>query len=84
MKDKNNKMVSFKKQKKKNWFPRNDCPYKNEINQLGCSVGTCCAIRSSFSICNKVVLPALSSPRNTSFPFFFVNPGKKKLSFQNI
>lgn len=43
---------------------------------LGCNVGVCCAKRSSFNICNRVVFPALSKPRNRSFPDFFHNPMK--------
>lgn len=43
---------------------------------LGCNVGTCCAMRSSFNIWSKVVLPALSNPRNKSFPLFFHSPKK--------
>lgn len=46
-------------------------------NLLGCRVGTCCANRSSFNIYNSVVFPALSNPKNSSFPDFFHNPEKK-------
>ena len=45
---------------------------------LGCNVGTCCAILSSFSMCNNVVLPALSRPRNTNFPDFLYKPTRYK------
>ena len=41
---------------------------------LGWSVGTCWAMRSSLSMCNKVVFPALSNPKNTNLPVFFIKP----------
>lgn len=44
---------------------------------LGCSVGTCWASLSSFNMCKSVVLPALSNPKNRSFPDFFHKPAKK-------
>lgn len=44
---------------------------------LGCSVGTCWPSLSSLSMCSRVVLPALSKPRNTSFPDFLYKPGRK-------
>lgn len=53
-------------------------------NILGWSVGTCCAIRSSFSMWSKVVLPALSNPKNTSFPLFFIKPVDKHIIQINI
>ena len=43
-------------------------------SEVGCSVGTCWAILSSFNICKSVVFPALSSPKNSNFPDFFHNP----------
>lgn len=49
-----------------------------KIILLGCNVGTCCAIRSSLSMCNNVVFPALSRPRNTSLPDFLYKPENKK------
>ena len=39
-------------------------------NLLGCNVGTCWPSLSSLSMCRRVVLPALSKPKNTSFPDF--------------
>lgn len=44
---------------------------------LGCSVGTCWPSLSSLSMCSRVVLPALSKPRNTSFPDFLYKPRRK-------
>lgn len=41
---------------------------------LGCKVGTCWANLSSLSMCNNVVLPALSKPRNNNLPDFFQRP----------
>lgn len=45
---------------------------------LACKVGTCCASLSSLSICKRVVLPALSNPKNNSLPDFFHNPEIKE------
>ena len=45
---------------------------------LGWCVGTCWPILSSFSMCNRVVFPALSRPKNTSLPLFFHSPGSVK------
>ena len=47
------------------------------FHSLGWRVGTCWAILSSFSMCNKVVFPALSRPRNTSLPDFFHRPAEQ-------
>lgn len=52
----------------------NGCYIVQIINLLGCSVGTCWANLSSLSICNNVVLPALSKPRNNNLPDFFHRP----------
>lgn len=41
-------------------------------------------MRSSFSMCSKVVLPALSSPKNTNLPVFFIKPGKYSVRKQEI
>lgn len=41
-------------------------------------MGTCCPSLSSLSMCSSVVFPALSSPRNTSFPDFLYSPRTKK------
>eukprot|EP01043_Picozoa_sp_COSAG02_P072524 COSAG02_NODE_13701_length_1359_cov_2.315079_2_plen_193_part_00 len=43
---------------------------------LGCCVGLCCAMRSSFSRCKSVVLPALSRPRNKIFAFLCARPAE--------
>ena len=51
---------------------------------LGWSVGTCCAIRSSLSICRSVVLPALSKPRNTNLPDFLYKPASMLVSSKLI
>ena len=48
---------------------------------LGWSVGTCCAIRASLSICSNVVLPELSKPRNTNLPDFLYNPEIKQYKY---
>ena len=53
-------------------------------NSLACCVGLCWPIRSSFSMCNNVVFPALSSPRNTSLPDFFHSPESKKIATDNV
>ena len=51
-------------------------------SDVGCNVGTCCANLSSFNICSSVVLPALSSPKNSNLPDFFHSPrNKDKMSF---
>ena len=44
---------------------------------LGCNDGTCCASLSSFNMCKRVVLPALSNPKNNNLPDFFHNPKNK-------
>lgn len=40
-------------------------------SDVGYCVGWCCASRSSLSMCIRVVLPALSRPRNRIFAFLF-------------
>merc|ERR1711879_91033 len=49
------------------------------VSDVGSKGGAKTAIRSSLSICNKVVLPALSSPKNISFPDLFIKPRYCKL-----
>lgn len=49
---------------------------QNGTWRLGWSVGGAWWSRSSLSICNKVVFPALSRPRNTSLPDLFKKPAK--------
>lgn len=64
------------KQEKQGWFL--NWQHFTSLDVLGCSVGTCCPSLSSLSMCRSVVFPALSSPRNTSFPVFLYNPDNKK------
>ena len=53
---------------------RNNLSNSGKGHSLAYKVGTCCPILSSLSMCISVVLPALSSPRNTSVPLFFHSP----------
>ncbi len=56
----------------------NDCFNCSNGVLLGCNVGTCCPNLSSLSMCSRVVFPALSSPRKTSFPDFLYKPARNK------
>lgn len=56
------------------WMRNETRKVSKSVDVLGCRVGTCCPSRSSLSMCRRVVFPALSSPRNTSFPVFLYKP----------
>lgn len=46
-------------------------PRSERASDVGYCVGWCCASRSSLSMCIRVVLPALSRPRNRILAFLF-------------
>jgi len=48
--------------------------------ELGWRVGWRMAIRSFFSMCSRVVFPALSSPRNRSLACLLTKPREERTS----
>merc|ERR1711879_519140 len=49
------------------------------VSDVGSKGGAKTGKQASLRICNKVVLPALSSPKNISFPDLFIKPRYCKL-----
>lgn len=50
-------------------------------SEVGCNVGCKVANLSFFNICKRVVLPALSNPKNNNLACLFHNPNDDNISW---